>query len=149
MDRAAMRARVLDDASERARLEGILHPLVRARCVELAGQFETTYPLLVVDVPLLAEARDVRRGLALDRILVVDCPPERQLAHALARGTMPAGQIRAIMAAQATRAVRLDLADDIIVNAGPLDALLQRVDRLWSRYRSQYGSPVGSPVGSQ
>jgi dephospho-CoA kinase len=134
MDRAAMRARVLADPAERERLEALLHPLVRARSIELARRYETRFPLVVLDVPLLAEAGDARRGLALDRILVVDCPPERQLAHALARGTMPAEQIRAIMAAQATRTVRLDVADDVIVNAGPLDALLRHVDRMWSRY---------------
>jgi dephospho-CoA kinase len=134
MDRGAMRARVLADPAERKRLEAILHPLVRARCIELAAHHETRYPLVVLDVPLLAEAEDVRRALALDRILVVDCAPERQLALALARAAMPAGQIRALMAAQATRGARLDLADDVIVNAGSRDALWHRVDRLWSHY---------------
>jgi len=134
MDRGAMRARVLADPAERKRLEAILHPRIRARCIELAAQHETRFPLVVLDVPLLAEAEDVRRALALDRILVVDCAPERQLALALARAAMPAGQIRALMAAQATRGARLDLADDVIVNAGSRDALWHRVDRLWSHY---------------
>ncbi len=134
LDRARMRSLVFSDPVERARLEAILHPRIRDRCLELARQREATAPLLIFDVPLLVEAVQVRQALGLDRVLVVDCPPALQLAHARSRGTMPEEQIRAVVATQARRWQRLDIADDVVVNAGSLDALRVRVAQLWSHY---------------
>jgi len=68
---------------------------------------------------------------------VVDCPPDRQLAHALARGGMSAGEIDGVIAAQAPRAARLALADDVIVNAGTRSDLERNVRQLWSHYCPQ------------
>ncbi len=133
LDRQRMRARVFADPSARRRLEALMHPRILAESLRQA-QAAGAAPLLVFDVPLLVEATEVRAGLALDRILVVDCPPERQLAHALARGGMTATEIRSIIAAQAPRAARLDLADDVIVNAATREDLAMRVLHLWSRY---------------
>jgi dephospho-CoA kinase len=143
LDRARMGKLVFADAGQRARLEAILHPLIRERCLELAQRSEASAPVVVFEIPLLAERsaapaeaerRSARADLALDRVLVVDCPVEHQLARAIARGNMPESQVRAVLAAQATRAQRLDIADDVIVNAGALDALRQRVAELWSHY---------------
>ena len=117
MDRAAMRALVFADPAARGRLEQLLHPLILQRCLQLAAQAGPV-ALLVFDVPLLLEAPAVRLGLALDRVLVVDCPPELQGVRAAARGSLDAAQIPAILASQAARGARLDLADDILVNAG-------------------------------
>jgi dephospho-CoA kinase len=135
MDRARMRERVLSDAAARRRLEGILHPMIRARSELLAREAQGRFPVLIFEIPLLAEGGAARAREGLDRILVVDCPPERQLAHACARGTMPPEQVRAVMASQAGRRARLDVADDILVNAGTLDALRARVALLWTFYR--------------
>jgi dephospho-CoA kinase len=134
LDRPRMRQRIFADPAQRARLEAILHPRILARCLRAAQAQETAAPLLVFDVPLLAEAPDVHRGLRLDRVLVIDCPEELQLARALARGTMPEADVRGAIASQASRARRLALADDVLVNAGTLAALHARVDRLWQVY---------------
>jgi len=56
------------------------------------------------------------------------------VAHALARGGMTAAEIRGVIATQASRAARLDLADDVIVNAATREDLAMRVLHLWSRY---------------
>lgn len=140
LDRLRMRSLVFAEPAQRARLEQILHPLIRSRSLELAQQQESVAPLLVFDIPLLAEATAVRQALGLDRILVVDCPRAVQLAHARARGTMPDDQVRKVMASQAPRWQRLQIADDVVVNAGSLDALRARVARLWSAYCP--GEPV-------
>lgn len=134
LDRARMRALVFSDPQQRKRLEAILHPLIRARCLALAREQEPTAPLLVFDIPLLVEAAAVRQSLELDRILVVDCPPSVQLARASARSTMSQEQVRMVIASQAPRWQRLDIADDVVVNAGSLAALRERVARLWSSY---------------
>ena len=134
LDRPRMRALIFSDPAQRARLEAILHPLIVARSAELAREQVQRVPLLLFDVPLLAEADTVRQGLAPDRILVIDCPRERQIAQARARATMSDEQILAVMASQATREQRLAIADDVLVNAGSLEDLHVRVGRLWDRY---------------
>ncbi len=134
LDRARMRALIFSDPAQRARLEAILHPLIVARSAELAREHAIRAPLLLFDVPLLAEATTVRQELAPDRILVIDCPRERQIAQARARATMSEEQVLAVMASQATREQRLAIADDVLVNAGSLEDLRVRVERLWERY---------------
>ena len=134
LDRARMRALVFADAGARARLEAILHPLILERCRAQAQDRESSAPLLLFDVPLLAESSAARQALAADRVLVIDCPQAQQIARASARGTIPAGQIEAVIASQAPRRQRLDIADDVLVNAGTLDDLAIRVARLWGEY---------------
>jgi dephospho-CoA kinase len=83
-------------------------------------------------VPLLVESPDYRRRV--DRVLVVDCPEEVQVARVRARSALPEAQVRAIMASQATRADRLAAADDVIDNSGSLDALRKQVAALHRKY---------------
>lgn len=130
LDRATMRTRVFGDAQARQRLEAILHPMIREEVDARITRSNAPYVVLVV--PLLVETGFGRRRLA--RVAVVDCSEETQVARTMARSALPAGQVRAIMAAQATRAQRLDIADDIIPNEGDLAALRQEVERLHRRY---------------
>jgi len=147
LDRPRMRAAVFADAAARRRLEDLLHPRILERALDLARARAATAPLVVFDVPLLVEAQRFRQELALDRVLVIDCPPERQIAHAVARGGMDAATVAAVIAAQAGRADRLALADDVLVNAGSRPALAARVARLWSRYCPAV--PPGPPAADR
>lgn len=131
LDRALMRARVFGDAGERRRLEAILHPMIAARSEELARAAQGRHPVIVFDIPLLVEGAPRSARARFDRVLVIDCPPARQLAFARGRATMSEEQVRAAMAAQAARGARLDAADDVIFNGGSLDALRDRARRLW------------------
>jgi dephospho-CoA kinase len=129
LDRRSLRRRVFSAPELRRRLESILHPAIRAEMQRQAGA--TAGPYVVIAIPLLVE-----NGLQsqVDRVLVVDCPPEVQLARLLARdGETPEGA-RAILAAQATRDERLAAADDVLVNDGSLADLDARVDALHRRY---------------
>jgi dephospho-CoA kinase len=65
---------------------------------------------------------------------VVDCLPEVQVARVQARSGLEAAQIRAIMAAQASREQRLAAADDVIDNNGSLEQLRTQVGALHARY---------------
>jgi dephospho-CoA kinase len=69
-----------------------------------------------------------------DRILVVDCPESLQLTRLFARDGMSESEARAMLGSQASRAVRLASADDVILNDGALDALGPRVAALHARY---------------
>lgn len=134
LDRARMRALVFSDSRQRLRLEAILHPLIRERCLALAREREAKAQLLVFEIPLLTEARAVRRSFELDRVLVVDCPTSVQLERACARGTMSQEQVHAVIASQAPRWQRLAIADDVVFNIDSLDDLRERVASLWPSY---------------
>lgn len=141
LDRAAMRRRIYADPDARKRLETIIHPRVRralrAQCAAAPGAYA------IAAIPLLAEAsRDRSRdGVQaaypwLHRIAVVDVAEETQLARLLVRDGIDEALARGMIAAQATRAQRLGIADDVIRNEGTLDALQAQVAELDARYRA-------------
>lgn len=118
LDRAALRRRMIGEPETRRRLEAILHPRIRA----LAGErvYSATGPYVILVIPLLAESQVQSTSPAyadlLDRVLVVDCSPERQLQRVLRRDGMNAEQAQAMLGVQASRAARLAIADDILNN---------------------------------
>ena len=131
LDRAAMRAVVFSDSSAKARLEAILHPLIRqqsaARC-----KAATSAPYVLLVVPLLVETGSYRQ--LADRVLVVDCDESVQISRVMARSGLAADAVKAIMATQASRAERRAVADDVVLNEGGLEALLPQVEGLHLRY---------------
>ena len=69
----------------------------------------------------------------LQRVIVVDCPETEQIRRTMQRNGLDEAAVRAIMAQQMTRAMRLHLADEIVHNNGDLDALKIEVARLHQR----------------
>ncbi len=132
LDRRKMRDRVFRDQSAKARLEAILHPRIREQASEQAKAAIGCAPFVVFVVPLLIETRTA--GHRMERLLVVDCSPTTQVARVCARSGLDAELVRSIIAQQASRSERLDAADDVLVNEGPLEMLRPRVQRLHSRY---------------
>src|SRR5262245_23439516 len=92
LDRARMREHVFADPGARRRLEAILHPLIGAAARREVEAWRGPYGLMVV--PLLFE-RGAKNPL-IDRVLVVDCPEDVQVARVMARSAMTADQVRAI-----------------------------------------------------
>ena len=134
LDRAAMRRHVFADDDARRRLEAIVHPRVRAM---LQAQCEAAPgPYAIAAIPLLAEGGGRAAYPWLDRILVVDAPPELQRARLLRRDGIDAALAERMIAAQATRAARLAVADDVLVNSGGLDVLEAHVAALDAQYRA-------------
>ncbi len=129
LDRARLRDLVFRQADARAALEAITHPLIRQRCMALAG--EAKGPYLVFVVPLLVGSSFV--GL-VDRVLVVDCPRHLQLQRLMARDAETQESAQRILQAQSDRASRLAIADDVVVNDSTLDALLRKTDALHAFY---------------
>lgn len=130
MDRIKMRALVFSDSTARARLEAILHPRIRDATAAAAAMATGPYTIFVV--PLLIESGTWRQRVT--RVLAIDCPEELQVARVMARNGMTEQQVRAIMAAQVTRAQRLAAADDVVLNDDGLDALRPQVERLHAFY---------------
>ncbi len=129
LDRKALRARVFADPILRAQLEAILHPAIRARLAARLAALNSPY--VVIAIPLLVETGQHTR---FDRVLVVDCPESLQVARLLSRDGETASGVKAILAAQATRHERLQLADDVIENTGTPEALVPHVEALHRRY---------------
>lgn len=134
LDRAAMRQRVFAAPEARRRLEAIVHPrvreLLRAQCEAAPGAYA------IAAIPLLTEGGGREAYPWLQRILLVDVPVEVQRARVMARDRVEAELAERMIAAQATRAQRLAIADDVIVNDGPLDALDRQIAALDRRYRA-------------
>ena len=124
---------VFGDQGLRAKLNEIVHPLVRdwmAAAEQAAVQAAAPPgPVVVHDVPLLAESRG-RAGF--DVVIVVDVPSEVQADRLVRLRGMPADQARARMAAQASREQRLAVADIVIDNSGSLADLDRRVAEVWA-----------------
>jgi dephospho-CoA kinase len=135
LDRGAMRARVFSDPAARHELEGILHPMIRERSKAQVEAASGPYVLLVV--PLLVEGGSYRS--TVDRVLVIDCDEAQQVERVRRRSVLSEGQVRAIMATQATRAQRLQAADDVIHNDAGESELAERVRALHARYLSLAG----------
>lgn len=129
LDRAALRRIVFADPVRRERLEAILHPRIRARVRELLEQVSTPYCLL--GIPLLVERGNHQQ---VERVLVVDCPEDVQIARVMARDKLTAPEVRAIMRSQASRQERLEMADDVVINAGDLAAVETQVAALHAKY---------------
>lgn len=130
MDRVAMRQLVFADPSARVRLEGILHPLIRQLSAERCRAAGSPYVILAV--PLLVESGTYRERC--DRIVVVDCPESLQIARVMARNGMPVDEVKAIMAAQATRQQRLAVANDVVLNDADQAKLHAQVAVLHRKY---------------
>jgi len=129
LDRAALRRIVFQNPGLRVQLEQILHPRIRARVAAHIAAVATPYCL--VGIPRLAN----RSGQGyLDRVLVVDCPEEVQEARVMQRDGISREEVLAIMKTQVSRDQRLALADEVIVNAGDLDAIRAEVAALHKRY---------------
>jgi dephospho-CoA kinase len=130
LDRAAMRALAFGDAGARSRLEAILHPLIGAQAQAEAARAEGAgVPLLVFDVPLLAESR--RWRARVQRVLVVDCSEATQVRRVAARPGWSAVMAERVIAQQASRMLRRSIADAVVFNDGiALDALESEVDAL-------------------
>jgi dephospho-CoA kinase len=130
LDRKALRALIFNDPASRQALDAILHPLIRADIEQQAAGAKGPY--VVMAIPLLIEGGNARGRV--DRILVVDADEALQIQRVQARDGSSAEDARAILASQATRAVRLAAADDVLLNAGTVADLRQAVDRLHEKY---------------
>jgi dephospho-CoA kinase len=132
LDRSRMRRLVFSNRAARANLEAILHPLIRDET--RARVAAARAPYIVIVVPLLLETGAYSD--LTDRVLVVDCSENAQIARTAARSGLTEPEVRAIMATQVSRSQRLAAAHDVLHNDGDLAALGEKVQALHLRYLS-------------
>ncbi|MXP63240.1 dephospho-CoA kinase [Roseomonas sp. M0104] len=112
VDREALRRAVLGNPAALNRLEGIVHPLVRAEERRfLGGARRAGRRLVVLDIPLLFETGAEAR---CDAVVVVSAPAPVQRARVLARRGMTPERLAAILARQTPDAEKRRRADFVI-----------------------------------
>jgi dephospho-CoA kinase len=129
LDRPRMRRHVFGDPAARRALERITHPLIRERM--LAWRDAQTGPYCMLDVPILVES-----GLdaLVDRVLVIDATEDVQVERLRQRDRISAELAGQMLAAQASRAQRLEHADDVIANIGTVADLCAAAAKLHAFY---------------
>ena len=134
LNRRRMRERIFSDPAAKGRLEDILHPRISSRMIEWRDA--QTYPYCILSIAILLETR--MRQL-VQRVLVVDVPAEVQRERVMSRDGIDASLAQSMIAAQASREIRLSAADDIIHNSNSLENTYQQIDRLHQRYLALAG----------
>jgi dephospho-CoA kinase len=129
LDRPALGAIVFADEARRRVLEGIIHPRVRARGAEIEAAAGPD-ALVVHDIPLLAES-DGAAG-AFDAVIVVDAPPELQVARMVGDRGWTRADAESRIAAQATREQRRAIATYVVENTGTREDLRRRVAEVYA-----------------
>lgn len=127
LDRQALAGVVFGDPEARARLDGIVHPLVRARARELIAAMPPD-AVVVQDIPLLVETG---QSGSFDLVLVVETDVNTRVARLVDRG-LPEDDARARIAAQASDEQRRAVADVVLDNSGNPADLAAQVDRFWA-----------------
>lgn len=134
LDRPALGSIVFSDPAARKDLEAITHPEVWRLAQRAFDAAEAADPdaVVVYDVPLLAEARG-SRPLRFDAVVVVNAPAAQRIERLVAHRNMPRDEAERRVAAQASDADRLALADHVVDATGSLDQTVRSADEVWSR----------------
>jgi dephospho-CoA kinase len=125
VDRARLSATVVHDPAAMRRLEQIVHPMLRSYHQKFLDDAERAgAPVVVMDVPLLFETGGEKR---VDAVVVVTTAPEVQRERILARGTMTAETLDAILARQTPDAEKRRRADFVVDTSHGLDPVRARI----------------------
>ena len=125
VDRAKLSARVVQDSAAMKQLEGIVHPMLGASRQKFFADAEAAgAPVVVLDIPLLFETGGEKR---VDAVVVVTTSPELQRERVLARGTMDAAKLDAIIAKQMPDTEKRKRADFIVDTSHGLDPVRARI----------------------
>jgi len=129
LDRRYLRQIIFEDTAQKAWLEALLHPLILEKILSEIAKITASYCIIIM--PLLFETHQEEY---VDRILVVDCEEEQQIAHIVQRDRCQEAEVKAIIASQISRKERLAKADDIITNDKDLSYLKQQVGKFHRKY---------------
>ncbi|HET7665876.1 MAG TPA: dephospho-CoA kinase, partial [Mycobacterium sp.] len=126
LNRPALAARAFVDDEKRAKLNGIVHPLVARRRQEILDAVHDD-AVVVEDIPLLVET-----GLAplFPLVVVVTADEETRIERLIKRG-MDEADARARIKAQAPEDQRRAIADVLLDNSGSQGELVEKAREVW------------------
>jgi len=132
LDRQALATIVFNDDDARDRLNGIVHPAVRAEAKQqrdAAIAADPDHAIIIQDIPLLVETGQADK---FDGVIVVLTDQETRLQRLVETRGMDAEDARARIAAQATDEQRRAVADWVIENSGSLAETERQVEAVWT-----------------
>jgi dephospho-CoA kinase len=139
LDRAALGERVFAVPADRRALNGLMRwPILLEVLCQLGARFAAGDALVVLDAPLLYEAR---MDLLASRVLVVTAPAEAQLARLMARDGLSREAAEARIAAQMPLAAKAARADAILDNSGGRDEAQAALRVAWARVAVRASEP--------
>ena len=131
LSRSKLAKLVFEDTEERFRLEGILHPLIRARTLERISQSKSD--IVIYIVPLLVEAKV---DYPFDLVVTIEAGSENQIKRLIENRGMSTEDATARIAAQATEPERVARADVRIDGALSLTDLETEVSKIWNQIQA-------------
>ena len=129
INRELLRKDIFSNQINKDILENIVHPIVYDEILDFIANKQSPY--CVVMVPLIFETNSSKN---YDRILLIDCDTETQIARSSKRDNQNPIDINKIISKQATRDERLSIADDIILNTSSLKDLYNNVLKIHIKY---------------
>lgn len=132
INRQALRELIFSSEKKRLDLESILHPIIWDEVKSKLNSPEINSPYCIVVVPLLLENKN--KYVKFDRILVIDANEKTQIKRTKNRDNNSESIIKNIINSQVSRQVRIDAADDIILNTNNLESLEDKVNELHEKY---------------
>jgi dephospho-CoA kinase len=134
LDRAKLGAIIFADEKKRELLNSILHPfIIAAQDDELrAWELEDPQGIGVVDAALMIESGGYRR---FDKLIVVHCRPEVQLARLMSRNNLTREEAQIRIAAQMPQEEKMSYADFLIDNSGDLSETRRQTEEVYDALR--------------
>jgi len=138
LDRSKLAGIIFADPAERARLDAITHPRIRARMDEEIKARRSGPGVLIVDIPLLYEND---RTHSVERVIVVWVDPQTQLRRIRRRDGLSAEAARQRIAAQMPLDAKRARADHVIDNSGSREDTRRQVEAIYHLYAPAAASP--------
>jgi dephospho-CoA kinase len=138
LDRPRLAGIIFADPAERAKLDAITHPRIRARMEEEIKARRSGPGVLIVDIPLLYEND---RTYSVERVIVVWVDPQTQLRRIRRRDGLSAEAARLRIAAQMPLEAKRARADHVIDNSGSREDTRRQVEAIYHLYAPAAASP--------
>jgi dephospho-CoA kinase len=139
LDRPKLAGIIFADPAERAKLDAITHPRIRARMDEEVKARRSEPGVLIVDIPLLFEND---RAKSVERVIVVWVDPQTQLLRLRQRDGLSAEAARQRVAAQMPLDAKRARADHVIDNSGNRENTRRQVEAIYQLYAPAATSPA-------
>jgi dephospho-CoA kinase len=132
LDRPKLAAIIFSDEARREKLNSILHPFIIARQDEILRQWqrETPEAIAVIDAALMIESGGYKR---FDKVIVVHCQPEIQIARLMKRNNLSREEAERRVAAQMSQEEKMQYADYLIDTSGDFENTRKQVEALWRK----------------
>jgi dephospho-CoA kinase len=135
LDRGKLAQIIFSDKEKKKQLETILHPKVIAEEMKMAEKIFKDRPeaIVVVEAALLIESGNDQK---MDKVIVVACDEEQSIQRAMKRSSLSLEEAISRIRNQMPQTEKIKHADYILRNNGNPDELKQKVQALYSEFKT-------------